>query len=185
MASSTSKQIQIARQRQLLEVVDAENRVVGLMPRGLIHDQQLMHRSVCVCLYNSNRQLFIRKRGFAKKMFPGCWDLSANGHVRAAETPKETAIRKLKEGLGITVSSVRLSKILPAGPQTGYEFVSLFYAGITAQVPQLDHREIVQGLFVEQHELAYMVRSFAEHLSTGLLYFWKQGLLFQTNCSNG
>jgi isopentenyldiphosphate isomerase len=182
MAFSKKKQKTSARQRQLLEVVDADNRVVGLMPWGQIHEQNLMHRSVFVCLYNQQKKLFIQKRSLVRTVNPGCWDLSANGHVRAAESPKEAAIRKLREGLGISVSSVRLHTILPAGPQTGYEFVFLFYAGISAQVPQPDHRKILQGLFVEEHELAYMVRSFAEYLTAGLLYFWKQGLLFQKEC---
>jgi hypothetical protein len=50
MAFSKKKQKTSARQRQLLEVVDADNRVVGLMPWGQIHEQNLMHRSVFVCL---------------------------------------------------------------------------------------------------------------------------------------
>lgn len=178
MAYTRKRQSKSAKKGQLLEVVDLNNRAVGLMSWEHVHDQQLLHRSVQVCLYNQEHKLFIRKRSSQKTRYPDCWDLSATGHVRAAETPKEAAIRKLKDGLGIVVSRVVLLQSIPAEASTGFEFVSLFSADANAQVPQPDPREVSQGLFVEKHELASMVRLFADQLTSELLYFWEQDLLF-------
>ncbi|MCF8040443.1 MAG: NUDIX domain-containing protein [Desulfohalobiaceae bacterium] len=165
--------------KTLLEVVDIDNRVVGLMPKEEVHEQQLMHRSVLVLLYNTEKKLYIQKRSSRKLQYPGCWDLSANGHVLAFETPKEAAIRELQEELGIAVSNVNLVHNIPACTETEFEFVSLFSAGVSHQVPQPNPRDVIRGVFVEGHELDYLVRTFADQFTPGVHYFWSCGLLFQ------
>lgn len=165
--------------RQLLEVVDIDNRVVGLMPKEEIHEQGLMHRSVLVLLYNSSKKLYIQKRSSKKLKYPECWDLSATGHVLASETPNEAAIRELQEELGITVSRVNLVHNLQASAETGFEFVSIFSAAVSRQVPQPNPRDVIRGVFVENHELSYLVRTFADQFTPGLHYFWSLDLLFQ------
>ena len=74
-------QIVLDSSRELLEVVDEQDRVIGLQRRGVIHAKGLLHRSAQVLVFNSLGQLFVQKRSAGKDEFPGLWDCSAAGHV--------------------------------------------------------------------------------------------------------
>lgn len=60
--------------RELVEVVDEQDRVIGLERRGVIHAQGSFHRSAQVLVFNSLGQLMVQKRSEGKDEFPGLWD---------------------------------------------------------------------------------------------------------------
>ncbi len=87
---------------ELLEVVDDTGRFLRTATRAECHsDASLVHRSVCVLLLNGAGGLLLQRRSRAKDLYPGLWDLSATGHVRAGETWEEAARRELEEELGV------------------------------------------------------------------------------------
>ncbi|MCZ6882595.1 MAG: NUDIX domain-containing protein, partial [Gammaproteobacteria bacterium] len=86
--------------QELLDVVDEDDRIVCVKTRGEIHELGLMHRSVHILVFNSQRQLFIQKRSMSKDNQPGLWDSSAAGHVDSGEDYHSCAIRELAEELG-------------------------------------------------------------------------------------
>ena len=57
--------------QELLDVVDAEDRVIGVKTRGEIHAQGLMHRAVHILVFNSKGELFLQKRSMSKDENPG------------------------------------------------------------------------------------------------------------------
>ena len=63
--------------RELLEVVDEQDRVIGMERRGVIHAQGWFHRSAQVLVLNSLGQLMVRKRSEGKDEFPRLWDCTA------------------------------------------------------------------------------------------------------------
>ena len=91
--------------QELLDVVDAEDRVVGVKTRGEIHAQGLMHRAVHILVFNARGELFVQKRSISKDENPGQWDSSAAGHVDSGENYLDCAIRELEEELGIVLDS--------------------------------------------------------------------------------
>ena len=67
---------------ELLEVVDAEGRVLKLEKRGRIHgDPSLAHRAVHVLVRSSEGGTYLQKRARSKRVQPGKWDTSVGGHV--------------------------------------------------------------------------------------------------------
>lgn len=56
-------------------------------------------------------EVLLQKRARGKDAFPGCWDISAAGHMPAGSTFIETACRELEEELGITASEHELELI--------------------------------------------------------------------------
>jgi len=100
--------------QELLDVVDAEDRVIGVKTRGEIHAQGLMHRAVHILVFNSKGELFLQKRSMNKDENPGQWDSSAAGHVDSGESYIACAIREIEEELGI---------LLDSGPSSGLEFL--------------------------------------------------------------
>lgn len=50
---------------------------------------------------NRREEVLMQRRAETKIAFPGCWDISAAGHVAAGETVEETALREVHEELGV------------------------------------------------------------------------------------
>jgi len=168
-----------ARKREeLLEVVDASRRPLGAMPRSTVHELGLRHKSVVILVYNTENKMYLQRRSLKQVDCPGYWDLSAAGHVKFGEADEEAAYRELKEELNL--SRVRLSRIysVAASQATGYEFVTLFASEPCSTVPQPNSKEVSEGLFVERHELAYLIKTHSAILTPSLVHFWNLGCLF-------
>lgn len=167
--------------KEILEVMDKKNRPLGAFSRHDVHRLNLLHRSVLVLFYNTNKELYIQQRSRKLCSYPGYWDLSAAGHVQLGESTQEAAQRELEEELGVYIRRLHLKCQLPASEDTGYEFVYLYSAGRCAQKPSPNPAEIQNSFFVQKNELACLIDSFAQLLTPALLHFWRLGLLFPTN----
>lgn len=60
------------------------------------------HLVIHVCYFNHKQQLLIQRRSLHKEGWPGLWDISIGGAVRAGETSQMAASRESDEELGIT-----------------------------------------------------------------------------------
>lgn len=82
--------------------------------RTQVHSQGLPHRTAHVWIprfYNGRWQVLLQKRALQKDSFPGCYDTSSAGHIPAGSEPLESALRELKEELGIEAGSSDLEFI--------------------------------------------------------------------------
>lgn len=113
--------------QELLDVVDHEDSVIDVRPRGEVHRLGLMHRSVHILVFGSTGEIFLQKRSTNKDSNPGLWDSSAAGHLNSGEGYDACAARELTEELGIEVQAQldRLFK-LPASPLTAMEHCSVY-----------------------------------------------------------
>jgi isopentenyldiphosphate isomerase len=150
---------------EFLEVVDEQNRVVGLQSRRRIHRESLRHRSVHIFIFNSRGELFLQKRSPQKDQYPDHWDSSAAGHADPGEAPLETAQRELAEELHLAAD---LKEVLhhPACLETGWEFVTLF-EGRTDQPIDLNREEASEGRFFSGPQLADLLGSDQEKTAPG------------------
>jgi len=167
------------KREELLEVVDHRKKPLGAFPRSTVHQLGLMHKSVVILLYNREKKMYLQRRSHRQADCPGYWDLSAAGHVRFGEAAHEAAYRELNEELGIEHLRLYQLHSLSASPSTGYEFVTLFTTEPAEVVPQPNSREVSEGLFVERHELAYLIENHAAILTPTVIHFWKLGCLFR------
>jgi isopentenyldiphosphate isomerase len=51
---------------EIFYVVDSEDKVVGQTTRGEVHAKSLLHCSVHILVFNSQRELFLQKREMTK-----------------------------------------------------------------------------------------------------------------------
>ena len=87
---------------ELIDIFDEENNPTGIKKmKSEAHREGLWHRTVHVWIYNSKKEILLQLRAKDKDVYPDCWDISSAGHVAAGEGPEESAIRELKEELGI------------------------------------------------------------------------------------
>ena len=92
---------------EYFDIVDMNGEPTGkTVDRNTAHIEGIMHRTSHVWLIreqNGVLQILLQKRCEIKDSFPGCYDISSAGHIPAGSGFVESAIRELKEELGLTV----------------------------------------------------------------------------------
>ncbi len=170
---------------ELVDIVDACDRRLMVMPLAEAHRQSLLHRSVLILVYDLQGKLYLQKRGAGKSLYPGRFDLSATGHVRAGEARLDAAARELLEELGLRATSLTFLDTAPATRETGYEFVTLYSAGRTGDTPRPNPDEVAGGMFVDASELAALVRDYRDMLTPGVVHFFEKKALFPSRMPLG
>lgn len=163
---------------ELVEIVDASNKPFAVIPLNEAHKQTLPHRAVLVLVYDTQNKVYLQKRSQQKSLYPGRYDLSATGHVRAGEALEEAALRELNEELGIDTARLKLIHELPASVDTGHEFITLFSAGRITQPLRPNPEELDGGMFVDRDELNFLVENYRDMLTPGVVYFAERNLIF-------
>lgn len=98
---------------EMLEIVDARGRIIGLEPRSRCHGNPLLtHRAVHVFVRDRDGRYFLQKRAKTKKIQPGKWDTSVGGHVDPGETYEQAAARELHEELGVKLQEIASPYVL-------------------------------------------------------------------------
>jgi isopentenyl-diphosphate delta-isomerase type 1 len=161
---------------EILEVVDSNNRVIGMAGRSEIHKRHFMHRSVHIFLFNSAGELFLQKRAQTKDEFPGYYDSSAAGHVNPGEDYHEAAKRELKEELGIEAPLKKVAE-LSASQETGWEFV-WFYSAVADDAVRLNHDEIEEGRYYSLVEIRAFLLSDGDKFTPSVKTLFE---IFQTS----
>lgn len=172
-----TKTMENIQSEQAIEVINADNRPIAVMPKRLVHRQLLMHRSVQVMVFNPERKIYLQRRNRHKQLFPGRWDISARTHPLAGESTYDAALRTLSYELNLDVEHPVLIRELPAGPPTGFERVYLYavYKNTLPIRPNGD--EVDEGYYYSQEELTCLVKEFRELLTPNLVVLWESGLL--------
>ena len=159
-------------QQELLDVVDAGNRVVAQVPRGEVHRLGLRHRATHILVCNPAGEIFVQRRAWWKEDQPGRWDTSAAGHLDAGEDYLTAARRELQEELGILDAEALVPVCsLHAGPETGNEFVEVF-ALVTDARLQLDPEEIIDGRWCTSTALEAWLVAEPEAFTTTFREIW-------------
>ena len=90
---------------EILDIVDEYGNPTGeTVEREYAHANGIRHRTSHVWLLRRRSggvQILLQKRCEAKDSFPGCYDISSAGHIPAGCGYVESAIRELKEELGV------------------------------------------------------------------------------------
>lgn len=91
---------------EMLTLVTEDDRVIGPVPRKLVHgNPSLVHRSVHV-LVVGRAGLLLQKRSLSKDTQPGKWDTSVGGHVGYGQSYDEAARREAAEELGLALGDL-------------------------------------------------------------------------------
>ena len=115
-------------QDELLTQVDKHNKVIGPIARGEAHSGGFYYRTIYVLVKNSHGRILLQQRSSTKDLYPSCWDLSVGGHVSYGDSYLNTAIRELREELGLSARPQDLTflkEILVTLPSS-FEFFHVF-----------------------------------------------------------
>ena len=95
-----------------LDIVDETGNITGqTIEREAAHRQGIRHRTSHVWVLRNNSgktQVLLQKRSASKDSFPGCYDISSAGHIPAGDEFLGSALRELKEEIGIDAAPEEL-----------------------------------------------------------------------------
>jgi 8-oxo-dGTP pyrophosphatase MutT (NUDIX family) len=138
---------------EILDVVDAEDRVVGRAPRAEVMAKRLRHRCVFILATDADGRIFVHRRTAQKIVFPSMYDVFVGGVVGAGETYDEAAKREAEEELGVTgIEPEHLFTFLYASGE--HEWFSAVYRATTPVEVAPQVSEIAWHAFLTPDELA-------------------------------
>ena len=159
---------------ELFDVVDEDDRVIGVEKRSVVHRRQLLHRAIHVFVFNSAGQLYLQKRSLTKDSSPGKWVSSCSGHVDSGEDYDTAALRELEEELGLFGPS-EFKRVFkePASDRTGQEFVWVYHCKSEGPFT-LDPQESSDGCWIGIDELAKWMQSSPRAFADSFRYLWEK-----------
>jgi 8-oxo-dGTP pyrophosphatase MutT (NUDIX family) len=138
---------------ELVYEVDEDDRILRIVRRGELTDQNLRHRSVAILFRDNAGRVLVHRRAEAKRVFPKLYDMFVAGMVPAGETYDQTARREAAEEVG-----QRNVVLRPVGKwrfdhERVPQWASVYTATVTGPVvPQVE--EVEWFAFLTEDELA-------------------------------
>ena len=112
---------------EMLDLVNEQGDPIGrAVPRSEAHRLGLRHRTSHVWLVrrkNGVLEVLLQKRSDEKDSFPGCYDISSAGHIPSGQGFVDSALRELKEELGVTAQP---QDLILCG-QRSFQFSAVFH----------------------------------------------------------
>lgn len=112
---------------ELLDIVNEYGIPTGkTVEREIAHRYGVRHRTAHVWIFrisNKTPQVLLQKRSLNKDSYPGCYDISSAGHILAGEGYQESALRELKEELGVNATA---DELIYCGERR-FEFREIFH----------------------------------------------------------
>jgi len=158
---------------EIFDVVNERDEVVEQRPRSEVHRLGLLHRAVHILVFNAEGKVFLQKRSARKDTHPQTWDSSTSGHVDTGENYDESAIRELKEEIGLRVSEApeRLFKI-NACEETDQEFVWVYRT--QSEGPFILHpEEIEEGGWFSGPEVSAWIHDRPQEFAPAFRLLWR------------
>ena len=158
---------------EIFDVVDADDRVIGQLPRAEVHRLGLRHRATHVLVFNARGELFLQQRSLAKDMWPGVWDSSCSGHVDSGEDYDTSATRELGEEIGVHGATPTRWFRIEACAETAQEFCWVYR--LRHDGPFVLHpEEIERGEWLAPDELARKMAARPEDYCSAFTLIWSR-----------
>ncbi len=97
---------------ELIDIYDKQGDPTGqTLPRPQVHARELWHRVALAWIYNSQGEVLLQHRSSDRNAFASMWDVSISGHIQSGDSAIATAVRELREEIGLQVSPKELTQI--------------------------------------------------------------------------
>ncbi len=164
--------------QEIYNIVDENDCIIGKASRKHIHQNNLLHRSVHILVFNSQKKLYLQKRALSKDENPGLWDTSSAGHVDAGESYDDCACRELLEELDIKADLTPFIKIA-ACHETYGEHIQV-YTCVTDDEIRINPEEISEGAFFDLLQIKKDISATPGLFTSSFKLLFKQILIDET-----
>ncbi len=97
---------------ELIDILDSKGKPTGEVKlKSEAHRLGLYHASVHIWFYTLDGFILFQKRANNKDTYPDLWDVSVAGHIGTKESAIDSAIREIKEEIGLIVNKEDLEFI--------------------------------------------------------------------------
>lgn len=146
---------------ELLFVVDEENTPLEPLPRSIVHQKQLWHRTTHIWIINDKTEVLCQKRSLHKDLSPGAWEPFFGGHILANENALINAVNEIREELGITLSAAAFNQLTIWKDEVykEYQFITLVNWSGTIDDLVLEKDEVDEVKWIALHELKNIILS--------------------------
>lgn len=147
---------------ELIDIVDENNNLTGIQKmKSEAHCDGLWHRTAHIWVYNSKAELLIQLRAKDKDVFPDVWDISVAGHVGAGEDVLASALREIKEEIGLTAKEEDLDLLSIKKVEDTYkeiknnEFYNIYLLKFDGDISSLkiQEEEVQEIKFISTNDL--------------------------------
>ena len=145
--------------KEIFDVVNLEDQIIGQEERVLVHQKGLIHRAIHVFVRNEKNLWILQLRSQYKDTEPLSWTTSCSGHVDAGEGYLDAAVRECYEELGISTKHEELIELLHLSPcrETGNEFVRVYFTSSRIR-PIADGNEIKSITCLSVKEISKLLK---------------------------
>lgn len=131
---------------ELIDILDKHGKPTReVRLKSEAHRLGLYHASVHIWFYTDDGRILFQKRAKNKDCFPDLWDVSVAGHIEAGESPPNSAIREIKEEIGLSVSTnelehigIQLAKKIPKPGFLDNEFHYIYLCKLNVHIKKLN-----------------------------------------------
>jgi len=150
---------------EFLVIVDKRNNPVGMKLRSAVHNDGDWHRVSHVWIFNSKGEILIHKRSSKKELYPNKYDTLIGGHVLYGENYVDTAVKELREEIGLRVQPDELIHVedhaanWKDGKKLNREFRKVFALKFHGKISDLNtNDELSESKFVKVKKLKEMLK---------------------------
>jgi isopentenyldiphosphate isomerase len=159
---------------EIFDIVNERDEVIGQKPRKVVHATGLWHRAVHILVFNKKGDVFLQKRSMLKDTAKGLWDSSSSGHVDTGEEYDVTAVRELREEIGLVMPQPprRLFKV-DACKETSWEFCWVYRCESEGPF-ELNAQEIERGDWFTPEFVTKWIAEKPQEFASAFRLIWKR-----------
>ena len=154
-------------------LVDKNDEELGLADKIEAHTTKpQLHRAITVLLFNDKNEILITKRSKGKLVWPLIWETTCSTHPFENESYEECAKRRLKEELGIDVTTKVVDKIIYSskdGDRGSENEVCALLIGEINQSVSVNPAEIAETKFIVLDQLRKDVKKNPQEYASWLV----------------
>lgn len=141
---------------QTLILVNENDEQTGTMEKLEAHRKALLHRAFSVFIFNSGSEMLLQRRAMGKYHSEGLWTNACCSHPRPGEELVQSAIRRLREEMGITTDLKEIFQFTYRhrfeNGLTEYEYDHVILGSYDGQVFP-DENEVMDYAFKKMEEI--------------------------------
>lgn len=161
---------------EIFDVVDADDRVIGLATRTEVHAKKLFHRAVHILVFTPRGSVVLQRRSLDKDTCPGLLSTACAGHVDAGENYDTAAIRELWEELGIAsdyaAKHLECVGIQAPSKANGNEFVRVYVLPRFTGTLRANPAEIESLEIFSRERLNEAIAAHPEYFASSFIGVW-------------
>lgn len=117
-----------ATSQQLLDRVDARDRVIGQVNRADALRFGANFRVAHLFLFNSRSEILLQQLALSRPRHPGCWGSSVAAYVASGEDYRQAIERRTRDELGVGLENLERVCKTSMPEEGGTKFITLFTA---------------------------------------------------------